>query len=164
MPVEKVWRWWGEAPQSSILKEAAAQEYMLKLAEYAKEFWETAKVHPPVGFVFKPDGGVSVVPDLDLLPPPMWGAAMTALSDGEKAEFYAIICEATVAIMTGENEVKKAIDDAKKVKDMDGAREGVLLTLRIPGGDGAPQMLFIPKVEEGKLGEVETPTSDQMVN
>lgn len=164
MPVEKVWRWWDDAPHSSVMKEAAAQEYMLKLAEYAKEFWEMANTHPPVGFVFKPDGGVSVVPDLDVLPPPMWGAAMMTLSAGEKAEFFAIICEATIAIMTKEEDIKKAVDESTKVKDMEGAREGVLLTLRVFQSDNAPQMLFLPKVGEGKLGEVEIPTQDQMVN
>jgi hypothetical protein len=164
MATEKVWRWWEEAPKSSLLKQAAAQEYLLLLAEYAKEFWEIGATHPPVGFVFKPDGGVAVVPDLEVLPPPMWTAAMSMLSNGEKAEFYAVICEATIAVMKSESEVRQAVDENMPVKDMAGAREGVLVTLRVPSDMSAPQMLFMPKIEDGKLGEVEVPAQDPMAN
>lgn len=165
MPVEKVWRWWSEAPTSTVLKEASAQEYLLRLAEYAREFYGVSERHPPVGFIFRKDGGVTVIPDLDELPPPMWGPAAVVLANSQDVagDYYALVCEATIAVAHSAKEAKEAVESDTPVKEMKNAREGVLLMLRDMRHDPM-QMLFLPQVGKGKLGEVETPADDHMAN
>lgn len=163
MPAEKVWRWWNEAPPSTVLKEASAREYLLLLADYAKEFYEKVERHPPIGFLFRQDGAVTVVPDLDDLPKAAWAPALRMLSADTEAEFYVIICEATVAVMTSAKEAEEAAQTAKQVSDLKNAREGVLLILFANDAD-TKQMLFMPALDGKKLGEVELPASPESFN
>jgi hypothetical protein len=157
MPVEKVWRWWDEAPSSTVLKEASAKEYLLRLAEYAREFYGLTKKHPPVGFLLKPDGGVCVVPDLEDLPQMAWGPALVALSAQESAEYHAVVCEATVAVMRSTEEAAAMARSSTSVAEMKGAREGILVILRTTDAE-TRQMFFMPRISPTELGEIESPT------
>lgn len=157
MPVEKVWRWWDEAPSSTVLKDASAQEYLLRLTEYAREFYGLTRRHPPVGFLLKVDGGVTVVPDLEEMPQMAWGPALIALSVQEGAEYHVLVCEATVAVMCTEAEAAKVARGAIPVAGLQGAREGVLVVLRGTNTE-TQQMFFLPRISPTELGEIESPT------
>lgn len=163
MIAEKVWRWWDAPPTSYLLKEASAQEFMLRLVDYIKELFEITDNHPPVGFVLKPDGSVCLVPDLEYFPPAMWGPALTMIVAEQQAEFYAIVCEAAIAKVSTEKEAREALQSLASVKELKGAREGMLLTLRALG-ENTLGMFFLPRLEGNKLGEVETPDMHVVAN
>lgn len=163
--LENKWRWWSEAPTSIVLKKASAQEYLLRLAEYTREFYRVSEQHPPVGFILQKDGEVTVIPDLQDLPPPMWGPAVVVLSNSQEApgDFYALVCEATLATAHSAKEAKEVLESAKPLKEVKNAREGVILMLQ--DMQHAPmQVLFMPQVDKGKLGDIETPADGSMAN
>ena len=147
--------WWGSAgaPTSTLLKEAAAREYLYTLAGYAQRSFEEAGGHPPVGFLLLDNNGgaVHVVEDLGDFPMKVWHPLMQSCMVEAKAAFFIVVCPAAVAVST------------TKVTSAEGllgaAREGLLLILDDAHTRQAPlQMLFMPILrKEGgvKLGEVE---------
>ncbi len=158
MESEKKWRWWETTPpENTLMAEAAATEYLLLLAEYAREFYGMSDHHPPVGFILKDDGGVSVVPDLEEIPREMWVPALMTTCMMGKASYYVLVAEAHVLITDNPATAKKIVGGGgTKLQEMPETREGVLLVLR-EMSNTAIELLFMPKTGEKSLGPVETP-------
>lgn len=155
--LEKKWRWWETTPpENTLIAEAAATEYLLLLAEYAREFYGMADRHPPVGFILKDDGGVSVVPDLEEIPREMWVPALMTTCVMGKASYYVLIAEAHVLVTDSADTAKKLASGKQKLQEMPETREGVLLVLRELSNTPV-ELLFMPKTGEKSLGPVETP-------
>ena len=160
--MSEAWRWWAEEPESDVLRESCAQEYLLHLAEVSREFY-AEKGAGPVGFLFKSTGDVVMTTDLANSPQKFWPLILTTLAVREEACFYVIITEATVAVLKDEAAAKAVIQTAEGVSKIEGAREGLLLILH-EGPAVTRQMLFMPRNAAGELGEIEIPTPTESFN
>lgn len=160
--MSEAWRWWAEEPNSDVLRESCAQEYLLHLAEVSREYY-AEKGAGPVGFLFKSTGDVVMTNDLASAPQKLWPLLLTTLSVREEAEFYVIVTEATVAIMKDEAAAKAVVQTAEAISQIEGAREGLLLILH-QGPAVTRQMLFMPRNAAGELGEIEIPTPAESFN
>jgi len=151
---EKKWRWWDTKPENDLVETAAATEYALLLADYAREFFTQAKHHPPVGFILKDNGGVIAVPDLEDIPREMWKPSLMFCCLTNAADMFVLIAEAHVLVTENDETAKKVLSGAK-ISEIETSREGVLLVLSTIQGRPI-EMLFMPRDGDG-LGPVETP-------
>lgn len=148
-------RWYDESTPSALMREGFARAHLLKLAEVIRQSYSQEIRQPPLGFLFKKNGAVTMVPDLFAVPKDTWPHYLGRLSLAQKADYFVIVCEGSLVRANAE-QARSIVDQETAIMDIEGAREGVLIVLST-GDVEMRQMLFLPHTAEG-LGEVEVAT------